>query len=97
MLKHLELFSGIGGFRQAIELLGKDHGLSSRCIGFSEIDKYASITYKSNFDTRNELEIGDIEAFTSDKKNIELTWKILSKLQLKKALFLQLLKNSFGS
>jgi DNA (cytosine-5)-methyltransferase 1 len=71
MLKHLELFSGIGGFRQAIELLGKDHGLSIRCIGFSEIDKYASITYKSNYDTRNELEIGDIEAFTSDKKNIE--------------------------
>lgn len=71
MLSHLELFAGIGGFRQAIELLGNDFSIENECVGFSEIDKYATETYKSNFDISNEVEIGDIVKFTSDKKNIE--------------------------
>jgi DNA (cytosine-5)-methyltransferase 1 len=71
MLNHLELFAGIGGFRQAIELLGKDFSIKNNCVGFSEIDPYATKTYKANFNTENEVEIGDIVKFTSDKKNIE--------------------------
>jgi len=70
MIKHLELFSGIGGFRKAIDLLGNDFGIKTKCIGFSEKDKYATLTYKSNFNTLNELEIGDIETFASDKVEI---------------------------
>ena len=65
MLNHLELFAGIGGFRQAIELLGKDFSIKNNCIGFSEIDPYATKTYKANFNTENEVEIGDIVKFTS--------------------------------
>jgi DNA (cytosine-5)-methyltransferase 1 len=71
MIKHLELFAGIGGFRQAIELLGNDFSVDTKCIGFSEIDINASKTYKANFDTDNEVEIGDIVEFTSNKQNIE--------------------------
>jgi DNA (cytosine-5)-methyltransferase 1 len=71
MINHLELFAGIGGFRQAIELLGKDFSIENNCVGFSEIDQYASKTYKANFNTENEVEIGDIVSFTSNKKNIE--------------------------
>jgi len=71
MLNHLELFAGIGGFRKAIELLGKDFSIKNNCIGFSEIDPYASKTYKANFNTENEVELGDIVKFTSDKKNIK--------------------------
>jgi DNA (cytosine-5)-methyltransferase 1 len=71
MLNHLELFAGIGGFRQAIELLGNDFSIKNDCIGFSEIDPYATKTYKANFHSKNEVEIGDIVKFTSDKKNIE--------------------------
>lgn len=71
MIKHLELFAGIGGFRQAIELLGKDFSIENSCVGFSEIDQYATKTYKANFNTEDEIEIGDIVKFTSDKKNIE--------------------------
>lgn len=71
VFKHLELFAGIGGFRRAIDLYCKDNNLYSKCVGFSEIDKYATLTYKSNFDTSNEIEIGDIQEFTSDIKNIE--------------------------
>ena len=70
-IKHLELFSGIGGFRQAMELLCNDFSLKSSNIGFSEIDINAINTYKSNFGTKNELEIGDIVSFVSKKSNIE--------------------------
>ena len=71
MISHLELFAGIGGFRQAIDLIGKDFVMETRCVGFSEIDKYASSTYKANYDTENETEIGDIVNFTSNTKKIK--------------------------
>jgi DNA (cytosine-5)-methyltransferase 1 len=70
MLRHLELFAGIGGFRKAIELLGEDYLIRNRCVGYSEIDKYAVNTYKSNFNTDSELEIGDVSLFTADNKNV---------------------------
>ena len=70
-LKYIDLFSGIGGFRRAFELLGKDLGKKTECVAFSEIDKYAVTSYKANYNTENELEIGDIETFVQDKKRIE--------------------------
>lgn len=69
-LKHLELFAGIGGFRLALELLGNDFNIDINCVGFSEIDSYATQSYKANFDTTNDLEIGDIVKFTDNKENI---------------------------
>lgn len=50
----LDLFAGIGGFRLALERLGW------RCVGFSEVDKWCVRTYKENFDTSDEVELGDI-------------------------------------
>lgn len=70
-LTYIDLFSGIGGFRRAIELLAKDTNIDAKCVAFSEIDKYAVTSYKANYNTQDELEIGDIEAFVQDKKNIE--------------------------
>ena len=70
-MKHLELFSGIGGFRLAIDLVGKDLHFPTICIGYSEIDKKAQITYNSNFDTSTEIVIGDIVEFTSNIENID--------------------------
>lgn len=70
-LEHLELFAGIGGFRQAIELLGNDFSINTKCVGFSEIDPYATATYKANYKTEDEVEIGDIVNFTSDENNIK--------------------------
>ena len=70
-MRHLELFAGIGGFRQALELLTKDGVMSFQNIGFSEIDKNAVSTYKSCYNPGpEELELGDIVAFTSDYNNI---------------------------
>lgn len=70
ILKHLELFSGIGGFRKGIDLFCSDNNLESECVGFSEIDKYATITYKSNFNTSKELEIGSIQNISTNNSYI---------------------------
>ncbi|MEG2909655.1 MAG: DNA (cytosine-5-)-methyltransferase [Erysipelotrichaceae bacterium] len=70
VIKHLELFAGIGGFRQAIETLCKDFNFESHNVGFSEIDGYATKTYKANFKTDNEIEMGDIVSFTQNEDNI---------------------------
>lgn len=71
-MKHLELFAGIGGFRRAMDLLTKDNIMNFDCIGYSEIDTKAVDTYRSNYhpEKNNELELGDIVAFTSDKQKI---------------------------
>lgn len=69
-LRHLELFSGIGGFRRAIDLISKDLKIQSKCIGFSEIDKYAVESYLANYNTEDEIQLGDIEKFTSSEDNI---------------------------
>lgn len=70
-LKYIDLFSGIGGFRRAMELLSSDLELKSECVAFSEIDKYAVTSYKANYNTEGEIEIGDIEKFVEDDSNIE--------------------------
>lgn len=67
-MKHVELFAGVGGFRRAMDLISKDMGVEINSIAFSEIDKKATLTYKSNFDTNNEIEMGDIVAFVKNKR-----------------------------
>jgi len=71
VIKHLELFAGIGGFRQAIHTLCRDFNMQSENVGFSEIDSYATRTYKANFKTESEVEMGDIVSFVQDKANVE--------------------------
>lgn len=51
MIKFIDLFCGIGGFRVALEELGCE------CVFSSDIDKYARDTYKENF---GEYPMGDI-------------------------------------
>lgn len=69
-MKHVELFSGIGGFRQALNLIEKDFNIPFECVAFSEIEKNAITTYKANYNTTGEVEMGDIVAFNSDENNI---------------------------
>lgn len=71
-MKHLELFAGIGGFRRALELVGKDLNFPVECVGYSEIDPKASLTYQACYKpNKNELIIGDIVAFTAKKNDIK--------------------------
>ena len=67
-MNHVELFAGIGGFRRAMELIALDMGFPIDTVAFSEIDKNAITTYKANYDTENELPMGDIVTFVKDKK-----------------------------
>ena len=69
-MKHVELFAGIGGFRQALNLLENDFLLEQETIAFSEIDECAIKTYKSVFETSNEIEIGDIVTFCENEQSI---------------------------
>lgn len=65
-MRHLELFAGVGGFRKAMEGIEMDFSFPFDCVGFSEIDANASKTYKANYNTENEIEMGDIVQFNSD-------------------------------
>lgn len=67
-MNHVELFAGIGGFRRAMDLIAIDLGFPIETIAFSEIDNKAIATYNANYNTSNELPMGDIETFVKDKK-----------------------------
>lgn len=71
-MRHLELFSGIGGFRRAIDLFCQDNNEESYCVGFSEIDKHAVQSYKAMYETDGEIELGDIQKFVGDERLNEL-------------------------
>lgn len=70
-MRHLELFAGIGGFRRAIDLVGQDYHILTQCVAYSEIEPKAVLTYKTNYKTEGEVEMGDIVDFTSANINIE--------------------------
>ena len=69
-MKYAELFSGIGGFRHAADLLSRDTNVHLKCTAFSEIDSYALKTYGSNYRTNGETHMNNIVEFTSEKKRI---------------------------
>ncbi|OHA64023.1 MAG: hypothetical protein A2842_01645 [Candidatus Wildermuthbacteria bacterium RIFCSPHIGHO2_01_FULL_48_25] len=65
-LAYLDLFSGIGGFRVAIDQAAENADIKSHCLGYSEIDRYALTTYHANFDTDGEMDLGDIARLGSE-------------------------------
>jgi len=62
--RFIDLFSGIGGFRYAMQQAAKNHKLQTECVFSSEIDKYAQRAYLENF---GELPHGDITKIDADK------------------------------
>ena len=71
-MRLFSLFAGIGGPEKALERLGINYEL----IGYSEIDKYASVCYAEIFNVSEALNYGDIR--TIDEKTLPdfdlLTW-----------------------
>jgi len=67
-MNHVELFAGVGGFRRAMDLITHDMDFPIRTIAYSEIDSKAIITYNANYDTANELAMGDIVAFANNQR-----------------------------
>lgn len=68
-MNYLSLFSGIGGFEKGIE--NSKYNEELKCIGFSEVDKYATSIYKRHFPEHKEL--GDVTKIrTEDLQEFEL-------------------------
>ena len=69
-MNHVELFAGIGGFRRAMDLISIDSKIKIKTVAFSEIDEKAVLSYCANFQTENEIAIGDIVPFVKNEENI---------------------------
>jgi len=61
-VRYFSMFSGIGGFELGIEQAAKALGLSTRCVGYSEIDAPAIKTYEEHFDHHNYGDATSIDA-----------------------------------
>lgn len=59
-MNFIDICSGIGGFRSALELNGHN------CLAFAEINKYAKQSYRAMYDTENEEDLNDITAITDE-------------------------------
>src|ERR1041385_6242630 len=57
-LKFIDLFCGIGGFRQAMENLWREHGFATECVFSSDIDEDCRASYAANF---GHAPVGDIK------------------------------------
>ena len=65
-MNHIELFAGVGGFRRAMDLIAHDLDFPIDTIAFSEIDNKAIATYNANYNTTDEVAMGDIVSFVKD-------------------------------
>jgi len=59
-MRFLDLFAGIGGFREGMERAGHE------CVGYVEIDKFARKSYEAIYDTEGEWTAHDITTVTDD-------------------------------
>lgn len=67
-MNHIELFAGVGGFRRAMDLISQDLNFLIDTVGYSEIENKAIETYKANYDTINEIAMGNIVDFVNNKR-----------------------------
>ena len=70
-INHIELFAGLGGFRTAMQLVSASSATAFVCRAFSEIEPNAVRSYRANFDTDNEIAMGDIVTFTENVQTLE--------------------------
>lgn len=69
-MKYIELFSGIGGFRNAADLISKDTKIKFINAGYSEIDSHALKTYECNYSLHGETKMMDITEFANNRNKI---------------------------
>lgn len=62
--RFIDLFSGIGGFHQALVKLGGE------CVFASDIDQYAIETYKENYGIDSNINIRDVNEFDIPKHDV---------------------------
>lgn len=60
-IKYLDMYSGIGGFRSALDAVG-----GFECVGYCEIDKFAKEAYETLYDTKGEMYFEDARNICPD-------------------------------
>ena len=60
-IKYLDMYSGIGGFRSALDEVG-----GFECVGYCEIDKFAKQAYETLYDTEGEMYFEDARNICPD-------------------------------
>jgi len=60
-IKYLDMYSGIGGFRSALDAVG-----GFECVGYCEIDKFAKQAYETLYDTKGEMYFEDARNINPD-------------------------------
>ena len=60
-IKYLDMYSGIGGFRSALDEVG-----GFECVGYCEIDKFAKQAYEILYDTKGEMYFEDARNINPD-------------------------------
>ena len=61
-IKFLDMFAGIGGFREGLQLAG-----DFKCVGYCECDKYAQQSYRALFNCEEEWYSSDARKIESDE------------------------------
>lgn len=64
VIKYIDLFSGIGGFRIAAMQVFRNHKISSKCLFSCDIDPYARKAYEANFEDIPAEDITKLDAET---------------------------------
>lgn len=62
IVRYIDLFCGIGGFRYAADRAFAKMGLEGYCVYSSDIDKYAQKSYEANFHERPDGDITKVDA-----------------------------------
>lgn len=62
LIRYIDLFCGIGGFRYAMQDVARSRRVSARCVLSSDIDKNCQISYQANFGERPLGDISEIQA-----------------------------------
>ena len=60
-IKYLDMYSGIGGFRSALDEVG-----GFECVGYCEIDKFAKQAYETLYNTKGEMYFEDARNICPD-------------------------------
>lgn len=60
-IKYLDMYSGVGGFRSALDEVG-----GFECVGYCEIDKFAKQAYETLYDTKGEMYFEDARNICPD-------------------------------
>ena len=84
MIKFVDMFSGIGGFREGLTRAG-----GFTCVGHCEIDKYANRSYNALFDTKGEWFVEDTALWKSPPLRVTCwtapLWKFPSPMKVNKS------------